>query len=421
MRIENLRSETAQSKARIEATAIWEDCDRPDQEIYFETSEEYADSLICHPHAFLVGCIIPAARHGEKRIAIDSEICPELRNGLLRVMLWLRSWYGYLGEIISIETRQGVRFPATRAEQHAGSFLSGGVDSLAALRRNRLDFPLSHPYSIKDCLFVHGFDIGGMADGDSEVESYHRGLAALKPVVEDAGVALIPVRTNVRHLDDDVNRWMYEFHGAALASVAHALSKRLARVYIASSNDISYLEPWGSHPVLDPNFSSAELQLQHTGHAFSRLDKIRLIADWDCALENVRVCTENSPGRLNCGRCEKCVRTMLELLAVDKLSQTPAFQADNVSPELLEAALQIDLLRSVTPEYAELMPALEVLGRIDLVEVIHDKFAGLRKQQAREEERDWKGRIKRLDRRYFGANLLHLYKTIGGNSTNENI
>ena len=419
MRIENLQSESAQSKARVSASIVWEDCDRPDQEIYFETSEEYAESLTCHPHAFLVGCVIPAARHGEKRIAIDSEICPELRNGLLRAMHWLRSWYKYPSEPVRIETRQGVRFPMARAEERAGSFLSGGVDSLAALRRNRLDFPLSHPYSIKDCLFVHGFDMGGRAGGDSEIESYRRGLAVLKPVAEDAGVTLIPVHTNVRHLDDDVNRWMYEFHGAALASVAHALSKRLARVYIASSNDIAALEPWGSHPVLDPNFSSAELQLQHTGIVFSRLDKVRLIADWDCALENLRVCTENPPGRLNCEECEKCVRTMLELLAVGKLARAPAFHADNVPPELLEASLQIDSLRSVMPEYAELMPALEALGRIDLVKVIQDKFAELRKQQAWEEERDWKGSIKRLDRRYFGATLSHLYKTIRRDSTNQ--
>lgn len=419
MRIENLRSESAQSKARVGASIVWEDCDRPDQEIYFETSEEYAESLTCHPHAFLVGCVIQAARHGEKRIAIDSEICPELRNGLLRAMHWLRSWYGYPSEPVRIETRRGVRFPMARAEERAGSFLSGGVDSLAALRRNRLDFPLSHPYSIKDCLFVHGFDMGGRAGGDSEIESYRRGLAVLKPVAEDAGVTLIPVHTNVRHLDDDVSRWMYEFHGAALASVAHALAKRLARVYIASSNDIAALEPWGSHPVLDPNFSSAELQLQHTGIVFSRLDKVRLIADWDCALENLRVCTENPLGRLNCEECEKCVRTMLELLAVGKLARAPAFHADNVPPELLEASLQIDSLRSVTPEYAELMPALEALGRIDLVKVIQDKFAELRKQQAWEEERDWKGRIKRLDRRYFGTTLSHLYKTIRRDSTNQ--
>jgi hypothetical protein len=417
MRIENLRSEKARSQAKVGATVIWEDCERPHQEIYFETSEEYAESLTCHPHAFLVGCIIPAARHGEKRIAIDSEICPELRNGLLRVMHWLRSWYGYPSEPICIETRQGVRFPTARAEERAGSFLSGGIDSLAALRRNRLDFPLSHSYSIKDCLYVHGFDMGGMASGDSEIESYRRGLAALKPVAEDAGVTLIPVSTNIRHLDDDVYRWMYEFHGAALASVAHALSRRLARVYIASSTEIADLEPWGSHPILDPNFSSAELQLQHTGHVYSRLDKVRLVADWDGALENLRVCTENPPGKLNCGRCEKCMRTMLELLAVGKLARTPAFQADNVSPDLLEACLSIDSLRSVTPEYAELMPALEALGRMDLVAVIQDKLAGLRQQQAREEERDWKGHIKRLDRRYFGANLFRLYHTIKRDST----
>jgi hypothetical protein len=145
---------------------------------------------------------------------------------------------------------------------NAACFLSGGVDSLATLRINRRDYPLDHPYAVKDCLIVHGFDIGGREGPGDEAAYFARVLAAATPVAQDAGVNLIPVFTNLRHLDDDVTFWMYEFHGAALAAVAHALSRRIGRVYIAGTMHVPYLEPWGSHPALDPNYSTIDLRIE---------------------------------------------------------------------------------------------------------------------------------------------------------------
>jgi len=40
MRIENIRREQSGDRARGTATVLWEECGRPAQDIYFETSEE---------------------------------------------------------------------------------------------------------------------------------------------------------------------------------------------------------------------------------------------------------------------------------------------------------------------------------------------------------------------------------------------
>jgi hypothetical protein len=419
MRIENLREERSASNARVAATVIWEDCDQPTREVYFETDAAFAQDLSCNPHAFLVGSIIPAMRHGEARIAIDETICPELRNGLLTAMGWLCTWYGAPRKPVRIEAREGVRAPLPRADAHAGSFLSGGLDSLAMLRMNRLDFPLDHPHSIKDCLVVEGFDIGGVEGADLESDRFEHVINSLIRVAEDADVVLIPVSTNVRHLDDDVGFWMYEFHGAALASVAHSLSKRLRRVSIGSSYDLPSQEPWGSHPLLDPAFGSAELRIAHSGSRFTRLEKARVLAGWDVALEIIRTCTENPRQALNCGRCEKCVRTMLELLAAGCLDRASAFPSDDVSRELLEHVLQIEQLRNFVTEYSELIEPLTEQGRSDLVEVIQERLGQLDKYLAWEREQDWKGGIKRFDRRYLRSALFSSYKAIRGFTTGE--
>ena len=76
MRISNLKSIQSRKLVRVTATVNWEDCDQPAREEFIETDEEFSRDISCNPHAFLVGCIIPAMHFGEKRILLDAEICP---------------------------------------------------------------------------------------------------------------------------------------------------------------------------------------------------------------------------------------------------------------------------------------------------------------------------------------------------------
>jgi hypothetical protein len=410
MRIENLRAEERGQRHAVAATVIWEDCDRPQRDIYLEVDAAFAQYLTLDPHTFLLAGLVPAMRHGERRVAIDETICPELRDGLLTNMLWLQRWYGPPRQPVEIEARPGVRSPRPRREERAGSFLSGGLDSLATLRANRLDYPLDHPRSIRDCLVVYGFDFGGRDGAEQSCGSFELAVSALSTIAKDAGVTLIQVCTNLRHLDDDVDFWMQEFHGAALAAVAHAFSSRLTRINVASTAVIPRTLPWGSHPLLDPNYSSTDLQICYDGLRYSRLDKARLVAGWDAALRNLRVCNENPETALNCGRCEKCVRTMLEFLAAGGLSRALAFPAQDVSRELLEEALSVDCLRYCVAEYTELIEPLIAQGRTDLAEVIQERFRQLDKYLAWEQEQDWKGVVKRFDRKVLGSTLYRSYK-----------
>lgn len=410
MRIEGFGLERLDARVRAVATVIWEDTDRPEQKIFFETEEEFAPYLACNPHAFLIAGILPAMRNGERRIAINEQICPELRNGLETVMRWICTWYGPPRKLVKIEARTGASIPASKGGARAGVFLSGGLDSLAILRANRIDFPLEHPKSIQTGLLVHGFDIGAFEHGERELARFELALRVLKPVAEDAQVMLIPLYTNVRHLEDSVDFWMYEFHAAALSSVAHACAPRLSSVAISSTATIEELHAWGSHPLIDPNYSSADLQIRHEGLQLSRLDKARLVAGWDTALQNVRVCWQNPLDNINCGRCEKCVLTMTEFLIAGKLGQTRAFPLDDVSPDLI--ANMSSSAPHVDSQWLDLIGPLREMGRLDLVEAIEEKSARYHKQLAWEQERDWKGAVKRFDRKWLGGALFKTYSTI---------
>jgi hypothetical protein len=243
-----------------------------------------------------------------------------------------------------------------------------------------------------------------------EATLFDRALSALQPIAQDAQINLIPVSTNIRHLDDDVTFWMYEFHGAALAAVAHALSRRINRVSVAGTMHIPCLEPWGSHPALDSNYSTADLQIRHDGLTLSRLDKVRLIAGWNTALHNLRVCTMNPARGLNCGHCEKCLRTMLELMACGKLDQTAAFPAQDVTADqVLKITMGAEFPAAW---YQELIAPLTERGRLDLARAIQIKLAEHRRHMMWIQEKDWKGSVKRFDRRFLSGALYKSYRTI---------
>jgi hypothetical protein len=409
MKIENLKSEKKGNRARVAATVIWEDCDRPTHEVYFETEEAFAEGLSCNPHAFLVGCIVPAMHYGEKRVLIDAEICPELRNGLMTAMGWLRHWYYKPNrELVRIEAKTRSSMPTPRTPERAGFFFSGGIDSFTTLRTNRLNFSLEHPWSIKDGLLVYGLEM-------DKSESFEHVMPSLSRAAQEAGITLIPVYTNIYlnyRAEDVKNRfdfWTDKFEGSAFAAIAHAFARRFTGVTIASSFDIPNLHPHGSHPVLDPNYGSSDLWIRHDGIALTRLEKVKSIADWDVALQHLRVCNRYERyqlGKLNCGQCEKCIRTMLALLALGVLNRTRAFPKQDVSEKSLRSIQRLN--KTTFPFYGELIAPLRERGRHDLVDAIECKIAEYQKHQKLASRN---ARIRQFDQRYLNGNLVRFKRS----------
>ncbi len=414
MKIQNLQSTKEGNRARVTASVIWEDCDRPAQEIYFETKETFSEDLSCNPEAFLVGCILPAMHHGEKRISIDSEICPELRDGLMTAMSWIRHWsYGPESELVRIEAKTRSNLPRPPTPVRAGFFFSGGIDGLATMRLNRLYYPMEHPGSIKDGLIL----FGPYWESDNRPEAFEQAMIDLSEFAQDAGIELIPVYTNIRDLDRDTKLFVYEYHGAMLASVAHAFARRLTHVTISATDDIPSLRllkrrnfrVLGSHPLLDPNYSSHDLVIKHGCITLTRLEKTKLIADWDVALNSIKVCQPNWPSS-NCGTCEKCVRTELALLALDLLNKTKAFPLDNLTEEHIEAiTLYPDPERKWTAhhQYLELIPLLAERGRNDLVQAINRVL-----ERPTHPKLSWRMKAKEFDSRYFKGDILRFKRWV---------
>ena len=369
MLINNLDCTTTEDMRRLSATVIWEDQDFPDQELIFEIGSQHElgsglDSLAASegpcPDAFLSGCFPLAAVHGEARVRIEGRPCPMLVEGLRTAHGWWSSWGGMPAPAPTIEIAANGRAASGAAGlRRAAAFLSGGVDGLHVLMRNRRLYRPNDPAYIRNALFIHGFDIGKRAR-NPENERYRAALRRLAPVAAETGINVIPCRTNLRHLPSKPDFWTYRHNGAALAAVGHAALRGPAFLFIGASHHLADPVPMGSHPAVDHLLSSQRLQIIHDGSRFTRLEKVRELAGWPTGLAALRVCPESQGEEANCGRCEKCLRTRLELLAVG-IEETTAFGPSLTPIRLWEEAVPAPSGHRAIM-YEHLLPALRARG-----------------------------------------------------------
>lgn len=184
------------------------------------------------------------------------------------------------------------------------SCFSGGVDS-------------TYTYSIlkeeiTHFLLVRGFDAYGTD------EDWKKHVAVREKFAQLQKIELISVNTNAR-LFADARRlsWLLT-HGGLLAAIGITLNAE--KFFIPSSATYLYLFPEGSHPLVDPLWSTETTSVIHHGADVSRSYKTEIIAQDSQLLDQLQVCWRSA--FFNCGECSKCVRTSAVLRILDKKSRS---------------------------------------------------------------------------------------------------
>lgn len=186
---------------------------------------------------------------------------------------------------------------------------SGGVDATFSLwRHRRSSWP--HKTTMDSALLVHGFDLPL-----KNVEEFRKARDSAQAIASDAGVSLKTVETNVRSVGL-AERWPYTYV-PALAACLHLFDEAHDVGVIGSDEPYSALViPWGSNPITNHLLSSGRFGVKYDSGGYTRTQKVKALAEWPTALSNLRVCWEGPKTGRNCGRCEKCIRTILNFRAV---------------------------------------------------------------------------------------------------------
>lgn len=368
MQIINPSITTAGGVARASATLIWEQASRPPFTFFMDVEEKYEEWLTPDPNAFLMAALVPAWGAGEERIHIEGALCPLLCRNLKVVFAKLAAWFpADFGPPPRLEPTEG--WVTSEPVGQSVSLLSCGIDSLATLYWNIRNIPRHHSRAIRAALYV-SYD----RESEPSLERLRQSTGARRKPVEniatDAGIDAVAVRSNGWWLASDGYFFDLKWHGAAFASAGAMMSKTFQRVYIAAGPDPAVDLPWGSHPMLDPYYSSAHLAVEHDT-ILTRLEKTRMVSEWQAGLDNLRICQNHTDGERNCGACEKCIRTSLMLLILGRL-ESEALPRE-LTPEmigLLHEYEMISAVEGVIDYYEDILPQLFAMGRPDLGETL---------------------------------------------------
>jgi hypothetical protein len=303
--------------------------------ISFQVPPELAPHLAKNGDPFLpVGLLL--AMSCRRRLVIEADVSATLLSASGTIMDIYRSWSSLKPKTLDAVEVLASPIARDRRGTSSGAFFSGGVDSFYTLLKNVARYPAGDSRLVTHLLLVHGFDVKV-----TQEDLFQQVRQEIADVAEQLGKRLVIVKTDVKSALAGIH-WGDYAHGPALASVGLALAGLFHTLYIPATYAFTELRPRGSHPGTDPLWSTEGLEFVHDGAEADRSQKIRMLARSPAALRSLRVCWENRGNAYNCGRCEKCLRTMVELEMCGVLSQARMF------PTTIEAT---DVERLVLPAF----------------------------------------------------------------------
>ena len=321
----------AEVSARVDSRAMgWRN-----ERLWFRMPAELAPDD-AHGDPFFVALLLPAMAAGLD-IVLDGPLSPSLGANLERLQSLLLSWnwrnpWTRRLRAISVRAARGEEAPRGRAA--TGLFFSGGVDSWHSLLHAEREVGRR----IDALLFVHGYDVPLSGPQSTAVLDHLRSSAG------ESGVPLITMQSNYRRFSDPAVSWDMA-HGSGLAAAAHVLGACFDRWYVSSSDAHLKGLVSGTTRDLDPLWSRDGLSFDTIAIGIDRRRKLAALVDHSSVQQHLIVCWRARGPVANCGRCAKCVSTMLQLLVLDALDRFGTLPHD-VSPRLVSAeAILVEPIR----------------------------------------------------------------------------
>lgn len=278
-------------------------------------------------------------------LRIDGPVHADLLTNLdeyLRIWsVWRPDKFSYQQVTATQEVPAAPMPPPPIAQDVRGAVMgfSGGVDASFALAAHhdglmgRLNRRIDHGVLVLGWDIRHGDTVGA----ERAAASVRRSLGAY-------GARASVVSTNWQQ--DFCPAWFMMFN-AGLMSVLHTMSATHTAAVHGTERDYaqeSRQGPYGSNIAINHLLGRSGFPVISTGGTHSRLDRVAYLAKHPELLRRLRVCYQAGTSGSNCGRCEKCIRTQLELraagvegaVAFDHVAEPKDLERTHVrSPKLL--------------------------------------------------------------------------------------
>jgi hypothetical protein len=341
-----------------------------DLAVHFAFSGDFPFAGLSGDPFLAAAMVLAMQRGGSVSVSEELPVSARLIAGLETYQEIYSQWYR---DLRHTTVDAAARREPTAPTGAVGTFFSGGVDGHYTLLRNRAE--------VTHLVLCQGLDIPL-----SELGRWERTRDSVRRTASALGKQVCLVESNVKSaLQSD----RFDNHGAVLASTALGLS--FDRLLIPSSFDYaSEPSPWGSHHATDSTLSTGQTLVEYDGMA-SRPTKVRRLIEAGVDLNDLRVCNHFTD--FNCGRCEKCLRTMvaLEVMDTDVVSLPRMVDMSVVGRVAIEDEIHASF-------WDENLQFAQDLGREDVCREIEKALGRFRRRDA----------LRQVDRAWFGGRLSRL-------------
>lgn len=325
--------------------------------VWYEFPSDMEKISVRPANAFLTA-FLPVAMRVGGNIEIEGEISGNLFRSMSIYQDIMAKWYPELHRVKIVPEKicDDLMLPDSRK---VISCFTGGVDAFYTL--------IKHQEEIDDLLYVWGFDLPL-----TEEDFYCKVKKHMSVVAERFNKNIVFVKTNLGfEVTNKYASWGDYCYGPAIASVILLMSTTYKLCLMPSCNDYSVLVPRGSHALVNHLWGCDSVEFVYDGAEASRIEKVAYIADNEVVQQHLRVCY-SSNDEYNCCECEKCIRTMASLDALNKLDKVKTFS----KPLIIEKIGDIELSNASEEKMAEAsLKVAEKNGKEDLAGQLRRQIA----------------------------------------------
>ena len=295
------------------------------ERLWFRFPGCYGGHVTDHLNGF-AAALLPLAMTLGEDLQLQGVLSPRLLWGMQEYQRIQCRWKPTFFKPVSIayEALQAAQVDPSRSG--VGCSFSGGVDSCQTLWRHLPGNESIQQYRISHCLMINGFD----ADTDIENQGHFAKIqGTIEPMMTRHDLELIVCQTNYMSFSD---AWILKkSFGAMVTAPALVLGRLFSCFFVPSSYRFDEFFRDGSHLLLDHLIGTESMETIHDSSELTRTEKTANISNWNATHSMLRVCfnqtgyQEDTASITNCGRCEKCIRTMKMLEIFGKLENYTTF------------------------------------------------------------------------------------------------
>lgn len=317
---------------------------------YFNQDEkcfwvEYTEDISSVPESIAVipfVCnVLPIAWLSDAELVVN-ELDEEFYHSLFEV----KHGYMLLSRMLEFKGKVTVnhiinnRYETTK---QSAVLFSGGVDAFTTLFRHLDENPIMITLRGSD---VKLSDVEGWKVVSEHVESTAKTFNLPQPEFVTSNFRIFINEGELGGLcAKSGDGWWHAYqHGIGIIGHTAPLAfiHKFNHVYIASSYTCDFPVICASDPVIDSHINIADTEVKHDGYFMNRVDKVKFIVD-TCERMNknviLRVCWISTGGH-NCCNCEKCIRTIFNILSVGGNPNQYGF--------ILDSSLECQMLKVVS-------------------------------------------------------------------------